>query len=104
MNTVLIATESTAFGNLLSRRLEIETDISVAGIAYDAKELMATCQDTQPDVLLLNLEHGGKLIRNVKHLSPSTQVVVIVQDRTAHNAREAMRAGAQDILCAGELF
>jgi len=89
MCTVLIATESNAFGNLLSRRLGIEQDIQVVGIAYNPTELMNLSAEQQPDVLLLNLEHGGKLINNVKHLSPSTQCVVIVQDATSFNIRAA---------------
>jgi len=104
-NTVLIASESPQFANLLSRRLGIEQDIEIVGQASDTKELMSVSQDTQPDIILLNfgLEEPN-LIKNVKIGAPASQVVLIVQDRTAETARMAMRAGAQDILCAGSLF
>ena len=103
--TVLVASESPAFADLLSRRLGIEQDVEIVGQASDAKELMAMSQDTQPDVILLSfgLEDPG-LVNNVKIGAPTSQVVFIVQDRTAESARLAMRAGAQDILCAGSLF
>ena len=104
-NTVLIASESPQFASLLSRRLGIEQDVEIVGQASDAKELMAVSQDTQPDVILLNFGlEDPDLIKNIKAESPTSQVVLIVQDRTAESARMAMRAGAQDILCAGSLF
>jgi len=102
---VLIAAESSAFSNLLSRRLSIEADIEVVALVDTAKELMAASQDTQPDVILLNFGlDDPHLVKNVKIGSPTSQVVAIVQDRSADTTRVAMRAGCQDILCAAELF
>ena len=104
-STVLIATESTAFGNLLSRRLGIEQDIEILGIAADGVELAHMCDTTQPDVILLNfgLEEPN-LVENIKIVSPASQVVFIVQDVTSETARMAMRVGARDCLCSGSLF
>ncbi|PKM83165.1 MAG: sporulation transcription factor Spo0A [Firmicutes bacterium HGW-Firmicutes-13] len=52
---ILVADDNREFNELLSNFLENEPDIEVVGRAYNGKEALKLVEDTQPDILLLDI-------------------------------------------------
>ncbi|UNC92536.1 sporulation transcription factor Spo0A [Candidatus Contubernalis alkaliaceticus] len=55
MIKVLIADDNREFNELLSDYLDEQPDIEVVGRAYNGKETLKTVEETQPDILLLDI-------------------------------------------------
>lgn len=82
----------------LRRLLELEEEIEVVGEAASAPEAIALVRETQPDVLLLDLQMPGTsglaAMAGIREASPDTQVLVVTMHDDAVHLRSARAAGA----------
>jgi len=82
--------------------LETQPDIEVVAEAGGGEEALAKCAELVPDVVLMDLLMSGmdgvSCTREVKRISPSTQVVILTSFHEEHQILPAMRAGALSYL------
>jgi DNA-binding NarL/FixJ family response regulator len=78
--------------------LEAEPDFTIVGEASDGLEAKALVERLQPDVLILDLMmpglNGMEVLRQVRHLSPGTRVIVLSMHANEAYVVEALRHGA----------
>jgi NarL family two-component system response regulator LiaR len=120
MIKVLIADDHAVVRQGLRFMLERQTDITVVGECGNGEEAIALASDLLPEVLLLDLlmpkMDGITAIREIKRLTPATQIIVLtsyieddyifnaikagalsylLKDTSPQNLIEAVRAGAR---------
>jgi NarL family two-component system response regulator LiaR len=78
--------------------LEQQPDIEVIGEAADGEAAVEAVRDRVPAVVLLDLLmpklDGLGALREIKRISPSTQVVILTSDQGESGLFEAIKAGA----------
>jgi two-component system, NarL family, response regulator LiaR len=78
--------------------LEVQSDLRVVGEAASGEEALRLIPDVVPDVVLMDLlmpgMSGVETIRQIRHISPRTQVVVLTSYHEDENIFPALRAGA----------
>jgi len=92
--------------------LSTQTDFHVAGQAEDGQQAIELFRETQPDVILLDLEMPGmdgvEVLREIKKFRPEVRAIVFTAFDTDERILTAVRAGAKGYLLKGapraELF
>jgi len=78
--------------------LEVQSDLRVVGEAASGEEALRLIPDMVPDVVLMDLlmpgMSGVETIRQIRHISPRTQIVVLTSYHEDENIFPALRAGA----------
>jgi len=82
--------------------LETQPDISIVGEAASGVEAVRLCADYAPDVVLMDLLmpglNGVEATRQIKQVSPRSQVVVLTSYHEDEHILPAVRAGALSYL------
>ena len=99
---VLLVDDHTLFRKGLAELLEQRGEIRVAGIAGNAEDAMRLLSETQPDVVITDLNmppHGGiALLRQIRGDNWTGPVLVLTVSDAEEDLDNAMRAGAQGYL------
>ena len=82
--------------------LETQPDISIVGEASSGDEGVHLCAEQAPDVVLMDLVmpgmNGVEATRQIKQVSPRTQVIVLTSYHEDEHIMPAIRAGALSYL------
>src|ERR1041385_9230039 len=77
--------------------LETHSDLAIVGEAEDASTASALCEQQRPDVALVDLVMPGGGIaatRDIRAVSPATQVILLTSFDDAQQIVAAVQAGA----------
>ncbi len=78
--------------------LKVRADLELVGEASSGAEALARCQQSRPDVILMDLvmpEMGGaEATRLIREQCPDTQVIALTSFQEKELVREALQAGA----------
>jgi len=100
--TILLVDDHTVVRQGVRALLEIHPDLQVIGEAENAEEALALVEALVPDVVLLDLllpgMSGIEATRQIKQLSPRSQVVVLTSSAEDEHIFPALRAGALSYL------
>jgi DNA-binding NarL/FixJ family response regulator len=85
---ILVVDDQVLFSELLSRTLSTDAEFTVVGIAHDGEAAVRLAGETQPDVVLMDIELPGKLdgieaAQLIQQTRPETGIVLL----SAHNDR-----------------
>jgi len=82
----------------LAAFLKVKSDLELVGEARGAKEALQVCEQSQPDVILMDLvmpEMGGaEVTRAIRERCPQVQVIALTSFQDKELVREALEAGA----------
>jgi NarL family two-component system response regulator LiaR len=82
----------------LATILKVKADLELVGEASNGQEALQVCEQTQPDVILMDLvmpEMGGaEATRLIRERWPHIQVVALTSFQEKELVREALQAGA----------
>jgi len=82
----------------LAAYLRNETDIELVGEARDGAEAVEMCEETQPDVILMDLvmpEMGGvAATRAIRKRWPQVQIIALTSFQEKERVQDALQAGA----------
>jgi NarL family two-component system response regulator LiaR len=96
--TVLIVDDHSVVRQGVRAFLETQPDLHIVGEAGSGEEAVRLAQERVPDVVLMDLVmpgiNGVEATRQVKRVSPRTQVVVLTSYHEDENIFPALRAGA----------
>ncbi len=99
---VLLVDDHTLFRKGLAELLEQRGEIKVAGIAGNGDEAMRLLGETEPDVIITDLNmppHGGvALLRRIRAEEWRGPVLILTVSDAEEDLANAMRAGAQGYL------
>ena len=99
MIRVVLADREHLLGQVLSRLVAAEGDMSVVGAYTDGESLITGLQGREADVVLMDpvglTPLGMELIRRVIEASPKTHVVVLTANQQEQQLFAAVRAGAR---------
>ena len=102
MIRVLIVDDHTVVRQGLRFLLQQEPDIEIVGEAEDGGQAIAMVRDQVPAVVLLDLlmpnTDGLTALREIKRISPATQVVILTSHQGDDQLFEAIKAGAVSYL------
>ncbi len=100
--TILLVDDHTVVRQGVRALLEIHPDLQVIGEAESAEEALPLVEELVPDVVLLDLllpgMSGIEATRQIKRLSPRSQVVVLTSSAEDEHIFPALRAGALSYL------
>jgi NarL family two-component system response regulator LiaR len=95
---LLIVDDQTVVREGLAAILACYSDIEVVGQAEDGNKALALIEQTQPDVILLDLVMPGldgiSLIPKIKELAPETRILVVTSFAETERVFQAIKAGA----------
>lgn len=96
--TVLLADDHPLVRRGLRSLLEAEAGISVVGEAEDGLQVVQLADKLHPNVMVVDLMmpnlNGLEVIREVRHRSPNTRMIVLSMQSAEPYVVEAFRAGA----------
>lgn len=96
--TVLLVDDHQVVRQGVRAFLTTQPDIEVVAEAADGAEAVTQCQKFAPDVVLMDLimpgMDGVEATRQVKHVSPRTQIIVLTSYHQDEHIFPAIRAGA----------
>ena len=82
----------------LAAFLKVKSDLELVGEARGAEEALQVCEQSQPDVILMDLvmpEMGGaEVTRAIRERCPQVQVIALTSFQDKELVREALEAGA----------
>jgi two-component system, NarL family, response regulator LiaR len=100
--TILIVDDHTVVRQGVRTLLDIHPDLQVVGEAESAEEALPLVEELVPDVVLLDLllpgMNGVEATREIKRISPRTQIVVLTSYAEDEHIFPALRAGALSYL------
>jgi pilus assembly protein CpaE len=86
----------------IRKLLQFESDIEVVGVARSGKEAIQLSSETQPDVVLMDINmpdmDGITATEIIRKQNPSIQVVILSVQGDQNYMRRAMLVGARDFL------
>jgi len=96
--TVLLVDDHSVVRQGVRAFLEVQKDLHIVGEASTGEEAIRLVQDIVPDVVLMDLMlpgmNGIEATRQIKRISPSTNVVVLTSYHDDEDIFPALRAGA----------
>jgi NarL family two-component system response regulator LiaR len=96
--TVLIVDDHSVVRQGIRAFLEAQPDLTIVGEAASGEEAIQLAQEHIPDVVLMDLVmpgmNGVEATREIKRLSPRSQVVVLTSFHEDEHVFPALRAGA----------
>ncbi len=96
--TVLIVDDHSVVRQGIRAFLEAQPDLNIVGEAASGEEAIRLAQEHIPDVVLMDLVmpgmNGVEATREIKRLSPRSQVVVLTSFHEDEHVFPALRAGA----------
>ena len=99
MITVFIVDDHALVRNGMRQIVDLEEDLKVVGDGWGAAITLDAIRETQPNVVVLDLEmpgiRGVDMIAMLKHGSPQSQVLVCSMHASYGYVAEAMRRGAE---------
>jgi DNA-binding NarL/FixJ family response regulator len=99
---VLIADDQALFRRGLYVVLGTEDNIEVVAEAENGEEAIAKATDLAPDVVLMDVRmpriNGIEAARRIRHLSPSTRILMLTVSDEEDDLYEAIKAGANGYL------
>lgn len=102
---ILVADDHPVVRDGLVAILSTQTDLQVVAEAGDGEEVLERVGQTQPDVVLLDLEmprlDGVATLRRLKESYPETRVIIFTAFDTDERILAAVQAGAQGYLLKG---
>jgi len=105
MITIFLADDHPVVRDGLRAILETQVDFAVIGESGSGAETAAQVQALRPDVLLLDLEmpdmDGVEVLRQIRHSSSGTRVLVFTAYDSDDRILAAVQAGAQGYLLKG---
>ena len=95
---ILLADDHAILRAGLKALLNAQTDIQVVGEAATGEEAVRVAQDTQPDLILMDVSMGGAggvaATRQVLRVCPTTRVLMLTMHDDAAYVQQALDAGA----------
>ena len=86
----------------LRHLLERNDRIEVLGECGNAKDMMTQVTDLNPDLVILDYQNSGHFnvedIRELKHISPNTRIMVISSDSNKENIHKVLEYGVLSYL------
>ena len=81
--------------------IDFEDTLECAGMAHNSKDCIEMCKNTQPDILLLDIQMetytaGTDAIVNIKTVSPRTKIIVLTIHNESKQIFSALVNGADD--------
>lgn len=96
---IFIVDDHTLVREWLTNLLKQEKDFVVCGQADNAPAALAEISETRPDIAVIDLSlkagSGLDLIKDLRRISPDTQVVVLSMHEEIYYMERAFRAGAR---------
>lgn len=96
---IIIVDDHTLVREWLANLLNQEKDLEVCGTAADAAQAVTLLEKIHPDLAIVDLTLRGRsgldLIRDIRSLTPDTQIVVLSMHEETYYAERALRAGAR---------
>jgi DNA-binding NarL/FixJ family response regulator len=100
--TVVVADDHTLFRDGIKEMLATDPRLRIVGEAAHGQATIALCVERRPAVLLLDVEMPGpgaaEVLRQLRRLSPETQVIVLTMHDDADVVRELLDCGAAGYL------
>ena len=99
---LLIADDQALVRGALGALLELESDLTVIGMASDGAEAVQLAGELQPDVCLMDIQMPGmdgvEATRRIRETSPATRVLVVTTFARPGYLRAALDAGASGFI------
>ena len=99
---VLLADDHAVVRDGLRYLLEAQGDIAVVGGAANGRLAVQQAQQLAPDIVVMDIAmpelNGIDATRQVREVSPTTQIIILSMHSTAEHIRHALQAGAQGYL------
>lgn len=96
--TILLADDHPFVRRGIRNLLDSETDLSVVGEAEDGVQVVQLAEKFRPDILVVDLMmpnlNGLEVLKQVRHRSPKTRMVVLSMQSAEPYVVEAFRSGA----------
>jgi two-component system, NarL family, response regulator NreC len=96
--SVLLADDHPFVRRGIRNLLDAETDLSVVGEAEDGVQVVQLAEKFRPDILVVDLMmpnlNGLEVLKQVRHRSPKTRMVVLSMQSAEPYVVEAFRSGA----------
>ncbi len=100
--SVVIVDDITETRENIHKLLQFESDLEVVGVARTGTEAIQVATETNPDVVLMDLNmpdmDGITATEKIRSKLPSTQIVIFSVQNDSNYMRRAMLAGARDFL------
>ena len=102
MIRVAVADDHPLFREGLRKAISLGADLQLIGEATDGEDALRICAELKPDVLVLDLTmprcdgFGG--LEQIKHIAPSTRVLVLTAPLEREYEQRALSAGARAFL------
>jgi two-component system response regulator NreC len=100
--TVVLADDHAVVRGALKALLEGQDDLEVVGEAADVESARAAVHDSNPDVLILDVNMpdglGVDAVGGLREEAPDTEIVLLTMERDLTLARRAIGAGARGYL------
>ncbi|MEP0766032.1 MAG: response regulator transcription factor [Fimbriimonadia bacterium] len=95
---VLVADDEPNYRSALQKVLKLAPEIELVGMAADGREAFDLAQETEPDVLLTDINmpylNGLQLTNRLTRIMPELQVVILTVSEDSEDVFEAIRSGA----------
>jgi DNA-binding NarL/FixJ family response regulator len=99
---ILIADDHEVVRQGLRRLLEEQPQWSVCGEAVNGRQAVSMCQETTPDVAVLDVSmpelNGLEATRQIRKVSPATEILVFTMHQSEQLVRDMLAAGARGYL------
>ena len=95
--SVLVVDDDSIMRETLKLILRSE-EYPIAGEAANGEDAVAFCQDSKPDIVLLDINmpkmDGLQALQEIRKVSPGTAVLMVSADATMGKVKEAVERGA----------
>lgn len=103
---ILLVDDHALLRGMLSERLGMRDDFEIVGAASDAGEALRLANDTQPDIVVMDIDMPGlscfDAAKRLLALYPQTRIIFLSAYFHDHYIEQALRAGAVGYLTKSE--